>query len=56
MKSIIKHFEIIAFISSFFGLVLAAGGNPYSIILIVPGIVYMVKNDIKDQKSENTNC
>ena len=55
MKTLKKHFEIIAFVSSFLGFVLAAGGNSYSIILIIPGIVYMVKNDIKESRTETEN-
>ena len=53
MKTLNKHFEIIAFISSFIGCILAVGGNEYFLWFIIPGIVYIVKTDIKESQSES---
>ena len=55
MKTLNKHFEIIAFISSFIGCILAAGGNEYFLWFIIPGIVYIVKTDIKESETEAKN-
>ena len=55
MKTLNKHFEIIAFISSFIGCILAVGGNEYFLWFIIPGIVYIVKTDIKESETETKN-
>ena len=60
MKIINKHFEVIAFILGFIGCILAAGGNEYFLPFIIPAIIYLVREDIretaKERAEEETNC